>query len=117
MTTEDIFRFVLDTTEETTWADQVASRGEGRRRSPVESREASPKYLLKDKRSQGKPSKSKLEVKSFSPHFGVGPTYYGIIDTSCMSWLRDHEYESEEEAEKALAKCKSGKAPMEFRGF
>lgn len=98
---EDLFRFVLDFTEPATWQDQVASD----------------KHLLKDKRSRSQPNKSKLKVKSFMPHFGIGPTYYGIIDESCGSWLKDHEYKTEAEAKKALAKCKSGKAPLEFRGF
>lgn len=101
---EDIFRWVLDNTSVSTWNDQVASK------------QAADKYLLQDKRS-GKPNKSKLEVKSFQPHFGVGPTYYGIIDSSCMSWLKDHEYKTEKEAKAALVKCKSGKVPLEFRGF
>lgn len=115
--TEDIFRFVIDLTDETSWSDQIAHRAEARNLLPVESREATPKYLIKDKRSQGKPNKNKLKVRPFQPHFGVGPTYYGIIDTSCMSWLKDHEYQTEAEAKRALANCKSGKAPLEFRGF
>lgn len=98
---EDLFRFVLDFTEASSWQNQVASN----------------KYLLKDKRSRSKPNKAKLKVKSFMPHFGVGPTYYGIIDESCGSWLKDHEYKTEAEAKKALAKCKSGKGSLEFRGF
>lgn len=104
--TEDLFRFIIDMTEETTWADQVSSK----------KKKSGPKYLIKDKRSR-EPNKAKLEVKSFRPHFDTGPTYYGIVDSSCMSWLKDHEYETEKEAKKALAKCKKGKIPLEFRGF
>lgn len=103
---EDLFRFIIDMTEETTWADQVAGK----------KKKSGPKYLVKDKRS-GEPNKSKLEVKPFRPHFDTGPTYYGIVDTTNMSWLKDHEYETEKEAKKALAECKKGKTPLEFRGF
>lgn len=76
------------------------------------------KFELTDKTRKSKISVNDLKVQSFQPHFGVGPTYYGIIDASRLSWLAEHEYASKKEADQALKNIKSGKIEdLKYRGF
>jgi len=83
-----------------------------------EAKLATEKYELLEKTRKTKISLGDLKVQPFQPHFGVGPTYYGIIDTSRLSWIADHEYASKKEADEALKKIKSGKIKdVGYRGF
>ena len=83
-----------------------------------EAKMATEKLELIDKTRKTRISVKDLKVQSFQPHFGVGPTYYGIIDASRLSWIAEHEYASKREADMALKSIKNGKnRGLRYRGF
>lgn len=83
-----------------------------------EAKMATEKFELDDKTRKTKINAGDLRVQPFQPHFGVGPTYYGIIDASRLSWLAEHEYASKKEADSVLKDIRSGKVTdLRYRGF
>lgn len=84
-----------------------------------EAKMARQKFEISDKTTKDKGINPKnLKVDSFMPHFGVGPTYYGVIDSSNLSWLAGHEYSTKKEADLVLRDIQSGKiSDLSYRGF